>query len=544
MRPPLRRTAQRLALAATALLVTLLAVEGAASAVSGRLLFTPGLRAWTAGLAPARGGDDLFAPHADVPAASDGPRAGTGSSTEGVYRVHADPLVGYTLRPDSHLFVAGAPVSTDALGLRLSPGAAATPAAARAGLRIAILGDSIAFGYGLRDDETIAAQLAALLAGSRGPHEPAVSCRTVAIPGWNHANATHFLLDHLDAIAPDIVIDIPVGNDLLDTDGMDEHGLRRAAPDIAQRDPWLSAYQGSSLAWLKPLMQQMLGDPAAVAARLGPSALESDLTAESSARYDAQGASFALLSARLAERGARLAVAPYIENLPGWHLRERLLAVTPELPVLPLYSGVPPEFTLGSDPHPNAESAAVMATWIAGELLERGWVTRGANLPLSPVDAAHQARRAPQHTPDEVRSVCATLRSQALGQLRSVVDLSTGDGLAQICGGLGLDGSAGSRCALVLARPAGAAALEVELAPFPGRPELCPLEVTVQVDGATLGTLAVPGDGSPCRSRWPLPPGEGPLEIRLVPERWVTATVRGAQAIVSFRPRRIACIAP
>ncbi len=478
----------------------------------------------------------------------------------GVYSVHPDPLVGYVLRPGLTQWIHDAPVHSDALGLRVPPG---PPPPADAEV-IAVLGDSVAFGYGLADDETIAARLAVVLADARSPGARPVACRTVAMPGWNHANATHFLLDHLDALSPDIVIYVPVGNDLLDTDGMNERGMRRAMPDIAQRDPWLSVYQGSTAPWIAPLLRDVLGDPEALARRLGPPALEVDLSPESSTRYDAWGASVALLAGRLAERGARLMVAPYIENRPGWHLAERLLAMAPEVPRVPLFTGVPPEFTLGDDPHPDAESAAAMATWLAADLLERGWVSAGASRSLPEVDTARRAKRAVPHTPDEVSRVCAELRAQDGARLRRVVDMTTADGQAQVYGGLNEDGSAGARLSLLLARPSGPAALELQLGPVVTRPDLYPLAVRVEADGVLLGIISMSapeatGAGTTSvRLDLPEPtmdpsarggaPGAiepasaVPMELKLVPERWVTADVRGRQALVSFRPLRFAAV--
>ncbi|HTE05439.1 MAG TPA: hypothetical protein VK824_04515, partial [Planctomycetota bacterium] len=199
----------RLGLALAALAATLLAVEGVASALAGRLLLTPLVRAR---LASPPAATDVFAQRSEAPGPAR-PGPGAAAPAEGVYRVHPDPLVGYTLRLSRQLAVFDAPVHSDALGLRTTPGPPPAPDAPR----VAILGDSVAFGYGLRGEETIAARLGVLLGASRGPGEPPVACRTVAMPGWNHANAVHFLLDHLDALAPDIVVYVPVGNDLLDT---------------------------------------------------------------------------------------------------------------------------------------------------------------------------------------------------------------------------------------------------------------------------------------------------------------------------------------
>ncbi|HYN63547.1 MAG TPA: hypothetical protein VES36_03005, partial [Candidatus Limnocylindrales bacterium] len=267
------RASARWLLALGVAALTLLCAEGGASLLLGRSLLHSGSRA---------------APGDGLPAPTDADRRAAALRNPGVYRVHPDPFVSYVLRADEQLEVAGCPVRSDALGLRARPGPPATADA----VRLVVLGDSVAFGYGLNDDQTLACQLEQVLGTLRGPSARPIAARTVAIPGWNHHNAVSFLLDHYVELAPDIVVYLPIGNDLCDTDGLWETGHRRPAPDLANPDPLL--FVGTNQAWpfMRPMREQLeqLGRPALVA-RLGPNIVTADISAESRRRYDDNAAS-------------------------------------------------------------------------------------------------------------------------------------------------------------------------------------------------------------------------------------------------------------
>ncbi|HZJ71889.1 MAG TPA: hypothetical protein VFF36_13230, partial [Planctomycetota bacterium] len=88
--------------------------------------------------------------------------------------------------------------------------------------------------------------------------------------------------------------------------------------------------------------------------------------------------------------------------------------------------------------------------------------------------------------------------------------------------------------------------VRVRIAPLEGRPDLYPLEVGVEIDGQRAGTLTLTADG-PAEGAWPVPPradAAAPLEVRLMPARWVIVPQGGSTTLASFRPLRIACEAP
>ncbi|HTE04987.1 MAG TPA: hypothetical protein VK824_02245, partial [Planctomycetota bacterium] len=250
---------RRVLLAVLALALALLVAEGALSFRGGLTLRdVPGLAAWLPARAPAPRGsrrivaapsalatpatlppgmpapgmpapgtletpatprDDLSADgdppaEADLPAlhepATDADRHAAGAASTGIYRMHEDSRVRYVLKPETTVDIVETHVRTDRLGMRVRPGPEPPPEA----LRIAVAGDSVAFSYGVADDETMAARLAALLAESRGPAARPVTASTVAVPSWNHRSALGFLTDHWDELRPDIVVYLPIDNDL------------------------------------------------------------------------------------------------------------------------------------------------------------------------------------------------------------------------------------------------------------------------------------------------------------------------------------------
>ena len=512
--------------------LALLAAEGVVSLTTNRSLARR-LRDGNAGL------DRLPEAPRALPA-GDEDRRKAALANPGLYRVHRDPLVGYVLKGDADLQILDGKIHSDHLGLRSRP-AGAIPEGA---VRLVVLGDSVAFGYGLNDDQTLAQQLEDQLAAVRGADLPPVAGRTVAMPGWNHRNSVHCLLDHLDELDPDLVVYLPVGNDLIDSDGIWESGHRRSAPDIASPDPWLQVGVRTEWPFLKTLQDDVVAgrvDAAEAATRVGPSLLNSDLPTESRRRFDENAASIALLDQTLRARGARLLLVPYVEGEYVVHLLRHLHDAGLDVPTLRLFKSFPREFGLADDPHPNAAAVGVMATWIAEELLRRGWVERGAGGALPPVGAQYEQLRSDPL--DATKNVAASdaRRAEIAAQLRPALDLTTFEGVYQVYGTLNDDASVAMRL-LVALQPAGRHVL-VRLAPLESRPELYPLEVGVELDGRMVGSVVVTADG-PAEGRFAVPDradAGAPLEVRLKPERWTLVPQGNSSTLASFRPLRIAC---
>ena len=458
-----------------------------------------------------------------------------------IYAPHEDPRVGYVLKPDQDLAIFDGRIHSDALGLRRRPG----PPPPDDAQRIVVLGDSVAFGFGVNDDECLAARLEAQLAALRGPAERPVACRTVAIPSWNTRAAAAFLLDHWDELRPDLVLFLPINNDVCDIDGVRSTGARRAWPDPAAPDPWLTVsvrYQVSNM-----VGRFLPGMGGQLSARdLGPDVVLGDLCAESRRRHDENAGSLAQLDAQLAARGCRLALVWNVVGDYTWFLGSRLAERAPALPSITLFRVARPEFSLGHDPHPNALTLDVWARWLAAELVERGWVTRGEGRPLPPVPETYEEARAePLPAPDECRRLAEQAHERGAELLSPAIDFRGGRGMLQVFGGLNQDLTARSRLLAVL-KPEGRA-LKVELAPYPARPDLYPLTVAVEIAGRSAGTLTVTADDV-ARASLPLPDDldrSQPLEVLLIAERWVTQP-RGEirTDLVSFRPIALQCGEP
>jgi hypothetical protein len=457
-----------------------------------------------------------------------------------LYTVHDDPLVGYVMWPDAELTIYDGSIRTDALGMRRRP-AGPVPEDA---LRIVVLGDSVAFGLGVDDDEALAHRLELALAAARGPAGRPVACRTVAVPSWNHRAAAAFLADHWDELRPDIVLYMPCRNDVFDIDSAYPSGLRRVMPDPASSDPWLNVSVRSSLEG--PARRLTQGPDATLTLdELGAQATSTDLSPESTRRLDENAATIRAMSGLLAARGCRLLIVWATTDHYTWLLSERLVRSSPVPPATALLAYGREEFTLGHDPHFNAPTLDVAGRWLAEDLLARGWVPRGDDNPLPPAPEQYQEVRFTMPPPADWPGLAERARARWRELLRPDVDWRTGRGLLQVYGGCNLDGSARSRV-LVLLGPGGGS-LELELAPIEQRPDLYPLAVEVQVDGLPAGRVTVPADG-PVSVRLPLPAGvdrRAPHEVRLSPERWVVlgepGALPGMRQLVSFRPLRAAC---
>jgi hypothetical protein len=447
----------------------LLCSEGALSLLAGRSLREL-VGAWPGGrgydpppAGPVNGGAARAAP-TDAPRVSD--------SAGDLYTAHDDPLVGYVMWPDSDLRIYEGSIRTDALGLRSRPGGPPPDDA----LRVVILGDSVAFGLGVDDDEAIAHRVEQALAAARGPDAPPVACRTVAMPSWNHRSAAAFLLDHWDALRPDIVLYMPCRNDVFDIDGTYPSGKRRVMPDPSAADPWLSISVRSNLEG--PTLRLSQGAGATLAFEdLGAQATDADLSPESSRRLDENADTIVRLNGTLARRGCRLLLVWTTTDAYTWLLGERIARRAPKMPVTALLKYGRKEFTLGYDPHYNPQSLDVLGRWLAEDLLARGWITRGAQHALPPAPPAYAALRMRMPPVGEWPRMAAAAREHWRARMLPEVDWRSGRGLLQVYGGCNLDGSARSRVLLLLAP--GGDMLEVELAPIDARPDLYPLLVGI-----------------------------------------------------------------
>jgi hypothetical protein len=398
----------------------------------------------------------------------------------------------------------------------------------------------VAFGFGVADDQTLAAHLQEALAAVRGPDQPPVVCRTMATPSWNHFSEAAFLLDHWDVVHPDVVVFVPCKNDLFDLDSMYENGHRRIIADANSANPWLTVSMGIDMNVFGPRVADKAGRTIAYR-EMGAYALDADLSPESARRYDENANTIVQLRNAVRERGARMVVAWTNDSDYDWHLSTRLDALVPDLESVGFVNSLPDGGTLGYDPHPSPAALTAFGTWLAADLLDRGWVGRGANAPLPEVPPAYRQVHTPWAAPEDRSRRAKTAREIALKLLQTEIDFHTGRGIRQVYGGLNRDLTARTRM-LVLLGPGGDS-LQLELAPIEGRPDEYPLHVAVEVDGQPLGEVIVPAEGS-IRAVLPLPSGrpEHPIEVALLPETTVLMPSPAHAHLASFLPVRIACL--
>jgi hypothetical protein len=452
--------------------------------------------------------------------------------SEGPYAADPDPLISIRMKGGFSYRFHGAVATTDSRGLRTRPGPPPDPKAER----IVLLGDSVAFGFGLEDHETIACGLEEFLGGVTPASMPRPAAFTVACPGWSLQNSIRFLTDRLGDLRPDAVLLLTVPNDLDDSYAVMESGNRTYDTDPARG----AGFPTCSLTFHCGLgaCQRALFPSSAPSA---PYALYGGVSPESRRRYAAAADAILDLAARLRARGAKLAV---VGLTPGWYelrLANVLLERGSEVPVLALFDSFKEEDALEGDPHPNRRAAKAAARPLARFLLERRWIARGAASDLPPEDDRY-ARRA-GHFPDAagLRAWTEEWRLNARLAIGPRVDFRDGTGWGQAYGGVWADGAVGNAAWFALASPQ-ASRLVVRVVRLPDKPGLLPLSVRVFGNESLLGTIALaapaPGEDPVLTRTFDLPPdlpASGYLDVRLVPSNWVIENVANISRLVAFK---------
>lgn len=157
-------------------------------------------------------------------------------------RYRADPATGFALAPNQHAFTADVPVTINERGLR----GPVVPYERTAGrLRVLLLGDSIAFGYGVADADVVSARLQALLddAGT------ATEVINAAVPAYNTSQEIAYLDPEGLRYRPDWVIVGVCWNDISDkatvrvtSEGWLASGTEGPSPSALSR--WVESADG------------------------------------------------------------------------------------------------------------------------------------------------------------------------------------------------------------------------------------------------------------------------------------------------------------
>lgn len=128
------------------------------------------------------------------------------------FAAHAER--GWTLPISASFEFFGVPARTNRLGLR-SPEPQADPA-----LRVVVLGDSTAFGHGVRDGETFSAQLA---------QRTGADVQNAGVPGYTCLQSADRYDDIAAALLPDILVVYTLHNDVRKLAAGDEVWVNRSA---------------------------------------------------------------------------------------------------------------------------------------------------------------------------------------------------------------------------------------------------------------------------------------------------------------------------
>ncbi len=149
-------------------------------------------------------------------------------------RFQASPSLGFCLRPSQQSFTADQPFRTNSVGMRGDEVALPKPPGLQ---RVLVLGDSIASGYGVREEETFARRLEALLNGG-GRFEVI----NAGVPSYNTAQEVEFLAERGFALEPDIVVLALYWNDIHDKEGVGVDAEGRLVDTKVPRPPafWAS----------------------------------------------------------------------------------------------------------------------------------------------------------------------------------------------------------------------------------------------------------------------------------------------------------------
>ena len=129
-----------------------------------------------------------------------------------VWEKHPTPGAGYTLmKPGSHYEWQSIPVDINAQGLR---GPETTYEKPPATFRILNLGDSVAMGWGVHEENTYGRQLESLL-NNQGGNGQRFEVINAGVPGWNLENALAYLQAEGLKYEPDLVVlDLTIANDI------------------------------------------------------------------------------------------------------------------------------------------------------------------------------------------------------------------------------------------------------------------------------------------------------------------------------------------
>jgi lysophospholipase L1-like esterase len=137
-----------------------------------------------------------------------------GPTAINIYQKSDDPDISYRLLPNLSVKAFREIVTTDQHGFRSRPIDPKKPS-------IAVLGDSVTFGYGLRDDQTIPAIVAS--------HLPSYNVINAGVPGYHLGQELALYRKNIAPLKPSVLVVVFFPNDLnFDMAFLDDQGILRS----------------------------------------------------------------------------------------------------------------------------------------------------------------------------------------------------------------------------------------------------------------------------------------------------------------------------
>ncbi|MCA8956211.1 MAG: SGNH/GDSL hydrolase family protein [Planctomycetes bacterium] len=468
-------------------------------------------------------------------------RVAAAAKTVGPFSAPIDPHVGITMKRGARRDLVGTPASMDGFGQRLRVG----PEPVAGALRIAVLGDSVAFGFGVADDQTIGHFLEEYLARCCAVR-PVVF--TVACPGWNHHNEHRFLKSHLARLRPDVVLLLPIGNDLHDAYTVNEVGHRSLEYDPVRGavQPHTSAEQYNLMMvhYAQASLQELMKVRAAGGLEASmPHVVTSGLAPESRRRWVEVVDNVRDLDRCLRARGARLAVGLTVDKGFEAAYRARIGAALPELPFIATFDAIGTADHLATDPHPNARYTRALAWCFAEFLVRQGWLKEVDAGKLPPIPEGFASRRVPARSPEQVRARADEYTAKWRAFFRSEVVVRDTTGFHQVYGAVYGDGVV-NRTLLVALRNPGRGVIVMHFDRLRGDSGVYPLRLTARINGVSAGEMEVtPPRGNELADAFriavPASVRDEFVDLEVRASNWVVEQDQGMSRTASFKLLRV-----
>jgi hypothetical protein len=413
---------------------------------------------------------------------------------------HPDPQVARVLLPYGERQGS----RTNAFGMREREVVMPKPAGL---VRIVLLGDSYVFGLNIADQERLGAVLERSLSERGGGVR--FECLHYAVNSWNLASECEFVRRQLEALQPDLVVQVSVSNDLNDVSGVRGFGEESSfAPRHAQRTDALV---------LDRYAKSFLGHDT-------PNLLPRGMDHEGRQRFADALAAVRRLRAALAELPGsprHLLVLHWGALQPAVHEHLGSRLEPDSVVYLPFEFSIDKEVRLSAtDAHWNARGHALVAQLLHGLILTRGLLPQGV------VGAWAEAERLAEEWSRSGREFAETrgadLRATLAG-LVARIDLPFGlEEARQVHGGLDREGLVSPYASFVLLQQPGARFLRLAGRALPDR-SLRGAHTRVALEEYELGTIELAPD-QPLAFEAPIPPelsGRELLNVRLESDDYV-----------------------